>query len=84
MFLTLIIARGYCRGCMDGRWIGETCGTGCDVDSDGVLIIHRDIPGDHEINDDGTCWCEPHIYPADTLKTSQQIVEECSIKEFRQ
>lgn len=53
------------------------------MDSDGVLVIHRDIPGDHEINDGGTCWCEPHIYPADTLKTSQQIVEECSIKEFR-
>jgi hypothetical protein len=68
---------------MDGRWIGETCGTGCDVDSDGVLIIHRDIPGDHDALVPEHCWCEPHVIREDDLRTPQQIVEDVSVKEFR-
>lgn len=46
----------------------------------GVLIIHRDIPGNHEDGKD--CWCDPYIIEEDTLLTPEQIVEQVSVKKF--
>jgi hypothetical protein len=60
---------------------------GCVVDEltmssgNGVLVIHRDIPGEHG---DEHCWCCPHIIPDDTLMTPREVVEMVSVKEFRQ
>ena len=46
----------------------------------GLLIIHRDLPGDH--TDGIDCWCEPFIIEEDTLLTPEQIVEKVSIKKY--
>jgi len=54
------------------------------VDSDGVLVIHRDIPGDHDALVPEHCWCEPFVIREDDLRTPQQIVEDVSVREFRQ
>lgn len=46
----------------------------------GILIIHKDLPGTH---DDGpNCWCEPFIIEEDTLLTKEQIVEKVSKKTY--
>jgi len=54
------------------------------MDNDGILIIHRDIPGDHDNIDPVNCWCNPHIITEDTLLTTEQIIDQVSRKEFRQ
>jgi len=46
----------------------------------GILIIHRDIPGDHIDGID--CWCEPFVIEEDTLLTPEQIVEKVSLKKY--
>ena len=50
----------------------------------GILVIHRDLPGDHDTRCPEFCWCDPHVIYEDDSRTPQQIVEEVSVKEFRQ
>ncbi len=51
------------------------------MDDPGVLVIHRDIAGDHT---DETCWCQPHVIQEDTLLTPGQVVELVSVNDRRQ
>lgn len=44
----------------------------------GILIIHKDLPGTHDDGPD--CWCEPYIIQEDTIMTLEQIVEKVSKK----
>jgi hypothetical protein len=48
-----------------------------------MLIIHRDIEGEHNTEDD-TCWCEPLLIEEDTLLTTEQIKELSDIKDLKQ
>jgi hypothetical protein len=46
----------------------------------GILIIHKDLPGTHDDGPD--CWCEPYIISEDTILTPEQIVEKVSKKTY--
>lgn len=48
-----------------------------------MIVIHRDIPGEHK-TDSEHCWCEPHIVQDDDLRTTDQIMKEIAVKELRQ
>lgn len=48
----------------------------------GRLVIHRDIPGDHE--DSECCWCNPHIIYEDDLRTTEQIIRDMELVERKQ
>jgi len=39
----------------------------------GLLIIHKDLPGNHL--DGLDCWCDPFVIPEDTLLTIEQIIK---------
>lgn len=53
-----------------------------DKSNNGILIIHRDLPGTHDDGPD--CWCEPYIIQEDTILTVEQIVEKVSKKIYLQ
>lgn len=44
-----------------------------------ILVIHRDIPGDHVI-DDIHCWCEPTVIFDDGSKSTEEIIKESEVK----
>lgn len=71
----------YVRACTEKELRDLGDGTS---ESEDILVVHRDIDGTHECSDSPPyCWCEPHVFRGDTLLTPEQIVEICSVRDFK-
>ena len=54
----------------------------CDCDT-WKIIVHRDIMGIHDV-DNPTCWCEPHVFMSDDMRTVEQLMDEIQRRELKQ
>jgi len=48
-----------------------------------MIIIHKNIEGEHNTEDEA-CWCEPLIIEDDSLLTTEQITELSDRQDLKQ
>lgn len=42
-----------------------------------VVVVHRDIPGEHVTSDRETCWCRPVVGSAWSEESLIPLTEKC-------
>ena len=53
------------------------------ITEDGIIVVHRDLPGDHIVTGK-ECWCDPFMFSADSIKTTEELLKTIEERERKQ